>query len=74
LDITLVASSAVPMDEVIVADGTVPTGNPWYEEWWVWTIVGGVVIVGAGVGIGVGVAASSGPPPDPMGIPLPPIR
>lgn len=74
LDITLVASSAVPMDEVIVADGTVPTGNQWYEEWWVWTIVGGVVIVGAGVGIGVGVAASSGPPPDPMGIALPAIR
>lgn len=74
LDITLVSADAVPMDEVIVADGTVVEGRPWYEEWWVWTIVGGVVVVGVGVGVGVGVAASSGPPPDPMGIPLPPIR
>ncbi len=74
LDITLVSSSAVPMDEVIVADGTVVDSRPWYEEWWVWTIVGGVVVVGVAVGVGVGVAANSGPPPDPMGIPLPPIR
>ena len=74
LDITLVAASAVPMDEVIVADGTTASGPQWYEAWWVWTIVGGVVFVGVGVGAGVGIAASSGPPPDPMGIPLPPIR
>jgi|GEM_PF-2389265 len=74
LDITLVASTAVAMDEVIVADGTTVSGPQWYDAWWVWTIVGGVVVVGVGVGIGVGVATSSGPPPDPIGIPLPPIR
>jgi hypothetical protein len=73
LDVTLTASTAVAMDEVIAADGTVVHRNEWYEEWWVWTIVGGVVVVGVGVGVGVGVA-TSGPPPDPMGIPLPPIR
>lgn len=73
LDLTLLVAEVVAMDEVIVADGTVITSRPWYEEWWVWTIVGGVVVVGVGVGVGVGVA-TSGPPPDPMGIPLPPIR
>lgn len=73
LDLSLLVSEAVAMDEVIAADGTVVHQNQWYEEWWVWTIVGGVVVVGVGVGVGVGVA-TSGPPPDPMGIPLPPIR
>ncbi len=73
LDLTLLVAEVVAMDEVIAADGTVITSRPWYEEWWVWTIVGGVVVVGVGVGVGVGVA-TSGPPPDPMGIPLPPIR
>ena len=72
LDVTL-APSAV-MDEVIAADGTAGPREPeWYEQWWPWAIVGGVVAVGVGVGIGAGVAASE-PPPLPMGIPLPPIR
>jgi hypothetical protein len=22
-------------------------GKPWYKQWWVWTIVGGVVVAGA---------------------------
>jgi hypothetical protein len=72
LDVTLTAAAA--MDEVIAADGTVSDRPPeWYEEWWPWAIIGGVVVVGIGVGVGVGVAASQ-PAPDPMGIPLPPIR
>ncbi len=72
LDVTLAPSAA--MDEVIAADGTASPREPeWYEQWWPWAIVGGVVLVGVGVGVGVGVAASQ-PPPLPMGIPLPPIR
>jgi hypothetical protein len=26
-------------------------GDPWYESWWVWTLVGGAVAAGAGVGV-----------------------
>lgn len=33
-----------------------PAGPPVYEEWWFWTIIGAVVVIGAGVGIGVGLA------------------
>ena len=36
-------------------------GPPIYEEWWFWTIIGAVVVIGVGVGIGVGVA-TQGPP------------
>jgi tetratricopeptide (TPR) repeat protein len=36
-------------------------GPPIYEEWWFWTIIGAVVVIGLGVGIGVGVA-TQGPP------------
>jgi len=32
--------------------------TPVYKKWWLWTIVGGVVLVGAGVGAGVAVASS----------------
>lgn len=38
-----------------------PPGPPIYEEWWFWTIIGAVVVVGVGVGVGVAVA-SEGPP------------
>lgn len=34
---------------------TPPKPTAWYEEWWVWTLVGAAV-VGTGVGVGVGVA------------------
>jgi hypothetical protein len=33
--------------------------TPAYKKWWLWTIVG-VVVVGAAVGVGVGVSQSSG--------------
>ena len=29
---------------------------PFFEEWWFWTIIGGVVVAGLAVGLGVGVA------------------
>lgn len=31
-----------------------PPKVPVYKRWWLWTIVGGVVLVGAGIGAGVG--------------------
>jgi hypothetical protein len=33
-----------------------------HGRWWVWTIVGGAVVVGAGVGLGVGLSERGGPP------------
>ncbi len=42
-------------------------GTPVYKKWWLWTIVG-VVVVGAAVGVGVGVAASSSPSPPHSGL------
>ncbi len=37
-----------------------PAGRSVIEEWWFWTIVGAIVVVGVGVGVGAAVA-SSGP-------------
>jgi hypothetical protein len=31
--------------------------SPWYESWWLWTVVGAVVLAGAGVGVYYGVFA-----------------
>lgn len=44
-------------------------GTPVYKKWWLWTIVG-VVVVGAAVGIGVGVAesGSASPPRSALGV------
>lgn len=36
-------------------DGLAPA---WYETWWFWTSVGGVVVVGLAVGLGVGLSSS----------------
>src|SRR5690606_2904410 len=40
-----------------------PSGpsTPVYEEWWFWTIIGGVIVAGVAVGVGVGLA-TQGPP------------
>jgi hypothetical protein len=39
-----------------------PAKTPVYKKWWLWTVVG-VVVVGAAVGAAVGATASSGPAP-----------
>jgi tetratricopeptide (TPR) repeat protein len=38
-----------------------PRKTPVYKKWWLWTIVGGVAVVGLGVGLGVGLSSSSSP-------------
>ena len=38
-----------------------PKKTPVYKKWWLWTAVGGVVVVGVAVGLGVGLSGSSGP-------------
>jgi hypothetical protein len=41
------------------------TVEPVYKKWWLWTAIGGVVVVGAAVGIGVAAAPSA--PPSQLG-------
>jgi tetratricopeptide (TPR) repeat protein len=33
--------------------------KPLYKKWWLWTAVGGVVVVGAAIGLGVGLSSSA---------------
>ena len=35
--------------------------TPFYEEWWFWTIIAGVVVAGLAVGLGLGLS-NQGPP------------
>ena len=46
--VTAPASAATPSDR---------TATPVYKKWWLWTIVGGVVVAGVVVGVTVGVLA-----------------
>jgi tetratricopeptide (TPR) repeat protein len=52
----LTAPAAPPAPPLIVEHR-----RPWHRRWWVWTIVGGVVVAGVAIGLGVGLS-SSGPP------------
>jgi hypothetical protein len=57
----LLARSGGPLEPAYLDIEAAPTGGgeDIASSWWLWTLVG-VVVVGAGVGIGAGVAASSG--------------
>jgi tetratricopeptide (TPR) repeat protein len=46
----------------VVETKPVDRGTPVYKKWWLWTLVG-VVVVGAAVGAGVGVATARPPHP-----------
>lgn len=49
--------SAPMSNEEIVAKP--PEKQPLYKKWWLWTAVGGVVVVGVGLGVGLGLGLSS---------------
>ena len=60
-DVVLSIVGTIGKIAVVPPVATAPEAKtPIYKKWWLWTIVG-VVVVGAGVGAGVGVALSSGP-------------
>ena len=46
--------SVVAPTPVVVAVAPAPERTPVYKRWWLWTAVGGVVVVGVAVGLGVG--------------------
>lgn len=47
--------AALPPAEPILSEEAAPL----YKKWWLWTAVGGVVVVGAGVGLAVGFSRGS---------------
>jgi hypothetical protein len=44
-----------PPDSPIVPEEPTPRtiSRPWYKEWWLWTVLGAVVVTGAGLTIGL---------------------
>jgi tetratricopeptide (TPR) repeat protein len=49
--------------QVVAATTARPSkAKPLYQKWWLWTAVGGVVVVGVAVGLRVGLSSTSGPP------------
>lgn len=55
----VVTPVAVAAPNIIVA-APPPKKTPIYKKWWLWTAVGGVVVVGLGVGLGVGLTRNRG--------------
>jgi tetratricopeptide (TPR) repeat protein len=49
---------ATPAVDVAVTAAPPPKKTPIYKKWWLWTIVGGVVVAGAATGIALGVVHS----------------
>lgn len=58
------AERAAATQNAVVAAAPTPQKTPVYKKWWLWTIVGGVVVVGVGVGLGL---AFGLPPTDKFG-------
>lgn len=61
-----VTDPAVDADLALATPAPTDDGDEIYEQWWLWTIVG-VVVVGTAVGVGVGVATSDPGTVLPMG-------
>jgi tetratricopeptide (TPR) repeat protein len=57
------ASAAATAATTLVARAPQPARErtPAYKKWWVWTIVGGVVVAGAATGLALGLAPKSAP-------------
>ena len=51
------APAATVAPAAVEPQAAAATGEPIYKKWWLWTIVGGVVLAGAGVGVGVAVGS-----------------
>jgi tetratricopeptide (TPR) repeat protein len=49
-----------PGNPLLVPNAPAPK-TPLYKKWWLWTAVGGMVVVGVAVGLGVGLSGSGAP-------------
>lgn len=49
-----------PANAVATSAPTPSERTPLYKKWWLWTAVGGVVVVGVAIGLGVGLSHKSG--------------
>jgi len=59
---TTSTSSTTSSSSSLAVTATPSEKKPLYKKWWLWTIVGGVVVVGLGVGLGVGLSQRDTPP------------
>lgn len=58
------AAPTVVTPPIVVLTPPPPTRSadrPVYKKWWLWTIVGGVVVAGAAVGLGLALSSSGSP-------------
>jgi tetratricopeptide (TPR) repeat protein len=55
---TTTAAAAPAANSETPTDRGTSEAKPIYKKWWLWAIVGGVVVAGVAVGVGVGVATS----------------
>lgn len=51
------AIAPAPAPAGVASAQAAPERKPLYRRWWLWTVVGGVVVVGAGVGVAVALAS-----------------
>jgi tetratricopeptide (TPR) repeat protein len=58
-------SGTAPTSNALTASAP-PEKKPLYKQWWLWTTVGAVVVVGVAVGVGVGVGTSHASSPFPL--------
>lgn len=50
-----------PLTIVVASESS--SGKPWYKKWWVWTIVGGVIVSAAAVAAAGSGSGEKAPPP-----------
>ncbi len=54
-----------PPPPVVIVTREAPAKTPPYKKWWLWTIVGGVAVVGVGVGLAVAYTTPNDAPAPP---------
>jgi tetratricopeptide (TPR) repeat protein len=53
--------TSAPAATGVAASASPRAEKPVYKKWWLWTIVGGVVVAGVAVGLGVGLSGNKAP-------------
>lgn len=74
VNLSVLEGTAAPVAPAQATDPGPPAPPQWYEEAWIWAVIGAGVVVVAGVIVGVVIGTQPQPQPDPMGIGLPALR